>query len=190
MCKPAWSCNYEVEQDRGSINYAFDRVREAAMAERTEFVMLYTNPQSIVWNEDTAQFLDEWTQFDMCVPLSCRVSCHLLCRSERLLRRADPLAWDLSSDQDANWFYPGSAAAGYRRFVPTGNLSAAYNFSIGQFDGSAYYRDPVDSYATMVLHAERQMLRWSDGVYCKSNFPQNFFVDLSDSHWNAACWHR
>ena len=100
------------------------------------------------------------------------------------------MAWDLSSDQDAKWFYPGSAAAGYRRFVPTGNLSAAYNFSIGQFDGSAYYRDPVDSYATMVLHAERQMLRWSDGVYCKSNFPQDFFVDLSDSHWNAACWHR
>ena len=91
MCKPAWSCNYEVEQDRGSINYAFDRVREAAMAERTEFVMLYTNPQSIVWNEDTAQFLDEWTQFDMYVPLSRWGFCHLLCRSERLLCRADPM---------------------------------------------------------------------------------------------------
>ena len=90
VCKPAWSCNYEVEQDRGAINYAFDRVREAAMAERTEFVMPYTNPQSIVWNEDTAQFLDEWTQFDMYVPLSCRRFSHLLCRSEKLLRRADP----------------------------------------------------------------------------------------------------
>ena len=105
------------------------------------------------------------------------------------------MAWTLSSDQDAKWFYPGSAAAGYRRFVPTGNLSAAYNFSIGQFDGSAYYRDPVDSYATMVLHAERQMLRWSDGVYCKSNLLPMIALSIDRPicqipHWNAACWHR
>ena len=61
-CEPAWSCSYKLKQDQSSIQLAFNAVRNAAMAERTRFVIPYTNPQSILWNDDTAQFMDEWTQ--------------------------------------------------------------------------------------------------------------------------------
>lgn len=92
------------------------------------------------------------------------------CRAVIRFDIADPLAWGLKSDSNAPWFFPGSAAAGFRRFVPTGAGSAAYHYAIGQLNGSAYYRDPVDSYATMALHAERKMLSWADGVYYDNVF--------------------
>ena len=136
----------------GSVADAFVRVQWAYTAAATSshyHVYPYTNPQSILWDEDTEQFMDEWTAYDL----------------------ADP-RWVKPLESSTSVY--GAPDGGFRRGTTLAQTRG--NASQGVWLESDYYRDPVSSYVDMILYYQRKMLTWADGVYLPS--PSNTSTHL------------
>ena len=54
----------ELSTGIGNLN-AGAGVMGSAFKTANDYIVPYTNPQSIVWDEDTENFMDEWTMFDI-----------------------------------------------------------------------------------------------------------------------------
>ena len=99
-------------------------------------VFPYTNPQSYQWDADTAEFMDEWSAYDIADP-----------------RWLHPL--------DVTQQVYGSPDGGFRRT----KLKQVYeNAALGIWQASEYYRDPVKSYVDQALYYQSRMMAWADGM--------------------------
>ena len=114
-------------------------------------VFPYTNPQSILWDADAEQFMDEWTAYDI----------------------ADP-RWQ--APKDVTQLHYGSAAGGWRRTKLQHVRDTAQK---GIWQASRYYRDPVASYVDMALYYIIRLYEWADGIYFDNAF-LNANYQLSD----------
>ena len=145
QCPNASSCSFDQHEIEASIGCAASDVKQAFHDERSgshNLVFPYTNPQSVQWDEDTAEFMDEWTSYDI----------------------TDP-RWEHPTDSSMTVY--GSPDAGFRRTHLNWTVG---NASQGRWQMSQYYRDPVRSYADMALWYQTKMASWADGVYYDNTF--------------------
>lgn len=132
------------------------------------YVVPYTNARGVVWDSDTAQFMDEWTEYDVADP-----------RWNAPLAGGADAPWCKCGSQwceDVDYLSPlphtpvscsaNSTAADLPRFRRSQSAELSKNASIGLWAGFAYQTDPVKSYADMALHYTMKMLEtFADGVY-------------------------
>lgn len=132
------------------------------------FVIPYTNARGTIWDNDTAQFMDEWMIYDI----------------------ADP-RWDtpLAGGANASWCHcpsqwcrdtncsRASTASDLRRYHRNESWQMFANAAKGHWQAFDYSTDPVSSYTDMALHYINKMLTtFSDGIYYDNVFFQANFV--------------
>ena len=106
-----------------------------------ELLMPYTNPRGVIWDEDLAQFMDEWTDYSV-----------------------DDPRWTQSGLTCAGCQGVPSGFS-WGRFLRQESEELSRNATKGVYRGWQYATDPVGSYADMALYYTEKMLGYADGIY-------------------------
>jgi hypothetical protein len=142
--------------------------------DRDSFIVPYTNPQGLIWDEDTQNFQDEWTDYDIADP--------------RWTANTFTHCW--TGPDNVTHFPLGCPSAGYgtiktrfgyQMWIPYNwnrELNAGLDRELasdwvnGRGNGSVlYYRAPVRSMADMGLwYSKKMMASFADGIYYDNHF--------------------
>jgi hypothetical protein len=131
------------------------------------YVVPYTNGRGVIWDEDTANFMDEWTEYDIADPrwdypaLGGGDAPWCKCPS----KWCDDVNYRNFKNHTPISCSTASTAANLLRFRRNESAEMTKNASMGRWRGYAYQTDPVKSYADMALYYTKQMLEtFADGT--------------------------